>query len=742
MTIKADTSNARKQIKALSKEVSLAGKTVNGISKGFSSLKSSIMNIKTAIAGLAATTGIVAVGKSVLDTAASFETYRKQLLIVTKDQKVANEAFKELSEWAAKNPVDTDDAVKAFVKLKTASVANTKEAVMALGNLAAMTNSKINDVADSLVTMNAKSLRQYGIQVSTAGEQATIKIGNTVKTVNKDIDSMRAALVQAIGSEFGEAMEQMKNTWTGNLNTMGGLWTQLKSDLAGSAGSGGPFDLIRGMMIKLRMAWEEWMGSDSYKTFLDSFKVSFASVVQSSVRGIGVLMEKLSDLFEYVADNAKTLGYTYAGAKAGSMFGPMGTVMGGITGGMLSVKDNIHYVDAADSEEQAMNDLVSGNVKGNGNLVTVAKEKQKHEFLDSMRSKGQALQGFDASSVLAFTAGLDTPVKGLGGNGGGVGAASGGSGKKYTRSALDVTSELMGQGLFSAQEMFDTLAKTIEDYKGKLYDMNAEGDEARKRFAAMQSAGQKLAQEAVEQLNTQFESGTITIDTYQARFEELMQKYADFPNITKMLNKSLEDMANKAVPATEKGIKSLNELTLEWVKSFQSGITDAIVECGNFGETLSNLGKQLEKMALNMMLWGGDGKSGLLGGMFSGLFKSAKGSAWNGGVQAFAKGGVVSSPTLFKFANGTGLMGEAGPEAIMPLERDSSGRLGVRLNGGAGGGVFAPQVNVTVNNSGSGNMSDEQAKAMSRELREVVDARVAENLYNYKRRGFFRGAMA
>lgn len=67
------------------------------------------------------------------------------------------------------------------------------------------------------------------------------------------------------------------------------------------------------------------------------------------------------------------------------------------------------------------------------------------------------------------------------------------------------------------------------------------------------------------------------------------------------------------------------------------------------------------------------------GGM-TGLF--ANGGAFAGGVQMFANGGaftnsVVSRPTLFPFANGTGLMGEAGPEAIMPLRRDGSGRLGV-----------------------------------------------------------------
>jgi phage-related minor tail protein len=53
-------------------------------------------------------------------------------------------------------------------------------------------------------------------------------------------------------------------------------------------------------------------------------------------------------------------------------------------------------------------------------------------------------------------------------------------------------------------------------------------------------------------------------------------------------------------------------------------------------------------------------------------------------VQAFANGGVVRGPTLFPMANGTGLMGEAGPEAVMPLTR-VGGKLGVRAVGGGGG---------------------------------------------------------
>ena len=82
------------------------------------------------------------------------------------------------------------------------------------------------------------------------------------------------------------------------------------------------------------------------------------------------------------------------------------------------------------------------------------------------------------------------------------------------------------------------------------------------------------------------------------------------------------------------------------------------------------------------------GVSSLLGGAF------ADGGAFvQGRVTPFAQGGVVSRPTTFPMRGGTGLMGEAGPEAIMPLTRGADGRLGVRAEAGRGG---APSVTINV----------------------------------------------
>jgi hypothetical protein len=78
--------------------------------------------------------------------------------------------------------------------------------------------------------------------------------------------------------------------------------------------------------------------------------------------------------------------------------------------------------------------------------------------------------------------------------------------------------------------------------------------------------------------------------------------------------------------------------------------------------------------------------------LLSGLFPFADGASFSQGrVMPFAKGGVVSAPTMFPMRGARGLMGEAGPEAILPLARGADGRLGVQTQGSG------RAVNVTVN---------------------------------------------
>jgi hypothetical protein len=142
---------------------------------------------------------------------------------------------------------------------------------------------------------------------------------------------------------------------------------------------------------------------------------------------------------------------------------------------------------------------------------------------------------------------------------------------------------------------------------------------------------------------------------------------------------------------------------------------------------------------------GGDG--GIIGGIL-GLFGggSSEAKAFAGGMTPmakggafdrnnaipFARGGVFNSPTLFKFANGgtmsNGVMGEAGPEAIMPLSRGPGGKLGVRIDGAGGGGsspivVQGGDTHITV----QGNADEKTLGLMKQELAKR-DAEFATNV--------------
>ena len=138
-----------------------------------------------------------------------------------------------------------------------------------------------------------------------------------------------------------------------------------------------------------------------------------------------------------------------------------------------------------------------------------------------------------------------------------------------------------------------------------------------------------------------------------------------------------------------------------------NGMADAIVDFAktgklNFNNLIESMLADLLRFELRQQMMqayqatgGGANIIGTIIKAFSGTpTPSAKGNVFNGGLQAFAKGGsftngIVNSPTMFNM----GLMGEAGPEAIMPLRRGSDGSLGVAATGSSGGNVSVQVIN-------------------------------------------------
>ena len=117
---------------------------------------------------------------------------------------------------------------------------------------------------------------------------------------------------------------------------------------------------------------------------------------------------------------------------------------------------------------------------------------------------------------------------------------------------------------------------------------------------------------------------------------------------------------------------------------------------------------------------------------------AADGAVVSGGseVKAYANGGVVSGPTTFPMAGGkTGLMGEAGPEAIMPLKRGSNGKLGVQMEGGSQGNVV---INQSFNFQANGD--DSVKKLIAQAAPKIADMAKASVIDSRRRGGSTKAA--
>lgn len=143
-------------------------------------------------------------------------------------------------------------------------------------------------------------------------------------------------------------------------------------------------------------------------------------------------------------------------------------------------------------------------------------------------------------------------------------------------------------------------------------------------------------------------------------------------------------------------LETLDRLAQGFGRSLDTALTRGAASGRSLDGVLGTIGARLAGVAARAAAGPiQSGLTGLVGAMLGSGAETgfARGGVFRGGrVQPFAAGGVVAAPTYFPMAGGAGLMGEAGPEAILPLGRGPDGRLGV-----AAGGAQARPVSVTVN---------------------------------------------
>ncbi|WP_088348508.1 MULTISPECIES: phage tail tape measure protein [Rhodomicrobium] len=159
-------------------------------------------------------------------------------------------------------------------------------------------------------------------------------------------------------------------------------------------------------------------------------------------------------------------------------------------------------------------------------------------------------------------------------------------------------------------------------------------------------------------------------------------------------------------------LMELERLGSAFGRKITGAFEDAVFSGESFGNTLRSLALDLSRVALRSAVQPfssaiGDGLAGLL----KGVTPFAKGGVVGSPMpKPFAQGGVIAAPVSFPLGGGrTGLAGEAGPEAIMPLARGTDGRLGVRTQGG---GAVSVTMHISTPDAESFRRSETQIGAM------------------------------
>lgn len=257
------------------------------------------------------------------------------------------------------------------------------------------------------------------------------------------------------------------------------------------------------------------------------------------------------------------------------------------------------------------------------------------------------------------------------------------------------------------------------------------GDEQRGRYEERLKIQQQY-QDKLEQLKRDSRAkGTLDSEEYrqaeQALQDSLDRRLAEWADYNAKVDASQGDWTQGASRALDNFLvqgRNVAGMTENVFANAFNGMADAVANFATTGKfnfrsltvsILADLAKMEARIAASQALggifkWGmglvgaGAGAAGTganaiqsYGANFS---VNANGGVYQSSDLSRFSGSVVNRPTFFAFAKGAGVMGEAGPEAILPLRRGADGNLGVVASGGGGMKMFAPQYNIEINNTG------------------------------------------
>ncbi|EMV8620717.1 phage tail tape measure protein [Escherichia coli] len=344
---------------------------------------------------------------------------------------------------------------------------------------------------------------------------------------------------------------------------------------------------------------------------------------------------------------------------------------------------------------------------------------------------------------------------------------------QVSQGELSTLSEAQKQTLLQNAALIDQkkIREQIAAYESSLADSNAsvrasneaqllgygDGTRIRERLQEMWNIRQEFEQKNNELLR-QYQTGeieealwkqekTLNEKYLEERLNDQQDYYAKADALRSNWNAGLkEGLTNWADSATDYASQAADAVvsTMDGlVSNISEALAGNVVDWRNWGSSiLQEVSKILMNAAivnglksLSGTMSGAGGWIGSVGDWLSGAVANAKGGVYTSANLSAYSNTIVDTPTYFAFAKGAGLMGEAGPEAIMPLTRAADGSLGVRAIGnvnGGGGFVYSPVYHINIQNKGSNGEIDTQS---ARGLVDLIDSRVVSIMQSSRRDG-------
>ena len=650
-----NTANSSKSsLSAYGNQLKANKTSASGLSGALGSLGGSLGSLGGLAAGAAA--GFAAMklkdyGQYALQTSAAFEQLAISFRVMTGSAQTGQELTDAIIELGAKTPMTAQQLSKAAQLLLSfgESAENIIPDLKLLGDITGGEVNRFNQLslAFAQVGANGKLMGQDLLQMVNAGfnplQIMSQTTGKSMGQLRKEMEDGRISfqmVAQAMkdaaseGGRYFGLMEQQSQSLNGRLSTLGDTWEQVAKSIG---------DVF----------------APAAKTAVNAL-ISLGEATQKSIEWLKSEQSTLAGL--------KESWDKYWASKRKSNASLVFTVEPYLN--KQRTQKQVQNALKKSGANTGFNATVLSSPASSGSSANVAKQKDAYEKLQLAAQNARR-----EVELNAIAYGTSSPQ---------VQQAF----EKYRNlnTQLSDINKLFEENTKKAKEnggAYEELQQKISDTRNQLLNMAVSGQTGSAQFTMLKNT--------LKQYETQAQQANTAITNSVG---------LSWKNISNTISSQLSYALTTPLQEGENAFERLGNVALNVISQIaqawlSNSLNNLFSGSGGSRNSAGGLLSSLGGLAGSFFGPAGSAIGGFLGNTVGKLF-NANGNAFvNGHLQPFANGGVVSSPTMFPMSgNRTGLMGERGAEAIMPLKRTSNGQLGVQAQ------VQQPSINI-YNQSGS-----------------------------------------